>query len=115
MRSQHDGIQENKDISAVALRRGSLCTLCRGAKKPFTIYEFIPYHEHVIAGQLSTSPPFREYLETLEIHPVDVVYDKRYLTDGQPDEKKIEAVAKAALASKTLVSFDTEFGDRFDP
>ena len=86
------------------------------APKKFTIYEYIPYKNHVAAGQLSSSPSLDQYLESLNIHRIKVNYLERFMTDGQPDEKKIEAIAKSAKDAHNIpVSFDTEFGDRFHP
>jgi len=86
------------------------------AGKTFTIYEYIPYRDHVAGDQLSSAPQLDEYLESLGIHHIKVIYLNRFMTDGQPDEKKIEAIAKSAIGSpKIPVSFDTEFGDRFKP
>jgi len=107
-----------KKVSMYAAMLSATCFHLPSAiaqKKSFTIYEYIPYRAHVVAGETSQIPAFREYLESVGIHPIDVVYDNRYLTDGKPDEKKIEAVAKQALATHTPVSFDTEFGNRFKP
>lgn len=82
----------------------------------FTIYAFIPYRAHVAGDEPASSPPLNQYLESVGVHRIDVVYLNRFMTDGQPDEKKIDAVAKSALAEpKVPVSFDTEFGDRFKP
>jgi len=85
------------------------------APHKFTIYEFIPYTSHVAAGQLTQSPPLPQYLESLNIHRIDVVYENRYFTDGEPDRAKIESVARQALANNTPVSFDNEFGVRQHP
>jgi len=86
------------------------------ARRTFTIYEYIPYSSHAVGGEVSQVPVLDEYLESLGIHHVKVIYENRFMTDGKPDEKKIEAIAKSAISSpKVPVSFDTEFGDRFRP
>ena len=84
--------------------------------KKFIIYEYIPYSAHVAGGEVSTDPSLKPYLESLGIHRVDVVYLPRFMTDGHPDKKKIEGIAKSAIAIPGIpVSFDTEFGQRFKP
>lgn len=86
------------------------------AGRKFTIYEYIPYHDHVAGGEASRVPQLDQYLELLGIHQIKVIYEKRFMTNGQPDEAKIEAIAKDAINSPRIpVSFDTEFGDRFKP
>jgi hypothetical protein len=94
---------------------GSSCMAEAGARK-FTIYEFIPYRDHVVVGQLSSVPNLDQYLGSLGIHPIKVIYEKRFMTDGKPDEERIKEIAKSAMNSPGIpVSFDTEFGDRFHP
>lgn len=91
------------------------CPAQTSAKK-FTIYEFIPYREHVAGSEIARIPPLDQYLETLGIHRIKVIYLERFMTNDQPDEKKIETIAKSAIGSPNVpVSFDTEFGDRFHP
>jgi len=106
-------------IAAALLLAAALpaCSLAQNAPThKFTIYQFIPYREHVAGSELAKVPALKDYMESVGIHPIDVVYDNRYLTNGQPDEKKIVEVATTALHHpKIPVSFDTEFGDRFHP
>ena len=84
--------------------------------KKFIIYQYIPYSAHVADGKVSTVPALKPYLESINIHRVDVVYAPRFMTNGRPDEKKIEDIAKSAIATPGIpVSFDTEFGQRFHP
>jgi hypothetical protein len=107
-----------KKISALLLLTAALCSsvAAQVPRKSFTVYEFIPYKDHVQGAELSRVPALDQYLEGLGIHRVKVVYLERFMTDGKPDEKKIEAIAKSAKDSpKAPVSFDTEFGDRFHP
>jgi hypothetical protein len=100
---------------AVSLAAGTLCHGQTPAKK-FTIYAFVPYKDHIIAGTRVNTPQFDEYLESEGIHRVKVVYLNRFMTNDQPDASKIEDIARAATKeSKIPVSFDTEFGDRFHP
>jgi hypothetical protein len=104
-------------VSALLLTAAALlpCHAQTAARK-FTIYEFIPYHDHVAGGAVSRVPALDQYMESLGIHRVKVVYEDRFMTHGQPDEKKIEGIAKAAASTPNIpVSFDTEFGDRFQP
>jgi hypothetical protein len=90
--------------------------LAQATAKKFTIYEFVPYRDHVEGNNLSPVPPLSQYLESLGIHPIKVIYEKRFMTDSKPDAEKIEEIAKSAISSPGIpVSFDTEFGDRFNP
>ncbi len=102
----------------VLLLAAPLCSPCRAqeATKKFIIYEFIPYHAHVVDGELSSVPSLKQYLESLDIHAIEVIYLPRFMTNGHPDEKKIEDIAKSAIGTPgTPVSFDTEFGNRSHP
>jgi hypothetical protein len=93
-----------------------LPTWARDTAKKFIIYEYIPYSAHVADGKVSTVPALKPYLESIDIPMVDVVYVPRFMTNGRPDKKKIEDIAKSAIATPGIpVSFDTEFGQRFQP
>jgi hypothetical protein len=113
-------IERNKSRLTTLFVLLALClafsTRAHADGKTFTIYEFIPYRDHVMAGSAVPSPQLEQYLDSLNIHHIKVIYMKRFLTDGKPDDKEIEDIAKAAISSpKTPVSFDTEFGNRFTP
>ena len=91
---------------------------CRAqeATKKFIVYEFIPYRAYVVGGEASGVPSLTLYLESLDIHAIKVIYLPRFMSDGHPDEKKIEDIAKSASETPGIpVSFDTEFGNRSHP
>lgn len=84
--------------------------------KEFAIYTFIPWRQHTENGGRLDNPPLADYLHSLGFRRVKVVYERDYFTHGVPDETKIRAVAQVAAESGAeLVSFDNEFGDRFQP
>ncbi|MEN9996351.1 MAG: hypothetical protein RL462_1127 [Pseudomonadota bacterium] len=103
--------------------------------RSFTIYAFIPWSEHITDdGLITQTPKLTDYLQTLGIQPIWVIYESRYthVWDGQLtsqvkiigekketlviDEEKIKAIALDAMHHPEIpVSFDTEFGNRFQP
>ncbi len=105
-------------LFALLLLSAAVCSpsLAQSPARKFTIYEYVPYKNHIVGGEVTATPPLKQYLESVGIHRIDVVYLPRFMTDGKPDKKKIEAIAKAALATPNIpVSFDTEFGSRWQP
>jgi hypothetical protein len=109
---------EKTSVFASLFLTATLCSPClaQSPARKFTIYEYIPYETHVAGSEISATPPLKQYLESVGIYRIDVVYLPRFMTNGKPDAKKIEAIAKAALATPGIpVSFDTEFGNRLRP
>ncbi len=109
---------KKSSLLALMLLTAAVCSPClaQSPARKFTIYEYIPYQNHVAGGEVTATPPLKQYLESVGIHRIDVVYLPRFMTDGEPDQKKIEAIAKAAIATPNIpVSFDTEFGNRMRP
>jgi hypothetical protein len=107
-----------KAVTLALLLAAPFCspTWAQDTAKKFIIYEYIPYSAHVANGKVATVPALKPYLESIDIHMVDVVYVPRFMTNGRPDKKKIEDIAKSAITTPGIpVSFDTEFGQRFHP
>lgn len=82
--------------------------------RPFTIYEFLPWGQHIENGHPTNSPALQVYLHSLGIQHAAVVYD--FATNGKADTNKIyKTIERAAADTNSIVSFDTEFGKRFQP
>lgn len=82
--------------------------------RPFVIFEFLPWGQHMENGRPVSSPRLQDYLATLGIRHAVVVYD--FATGGKADTNKIyKVIERAAGDTNIIVSFDTEFGNRFKP
>lgn len=90
----------------------------------FEVYGFIPYDHMIQHGELVEGRPSSEWFETLGIHPIDVVYERRMikvLVDKMgkksfvlnPDMMKDVGLGKGRK-NTTIVSLDLESWDRFD-
>ena len=84
----------------------------------FEIYQFIKWKNFTNGNGVLISDPnqLQQYLSTQNIKPIDVVYHKRFLTNGIPDAQKIKIIAdKASKYPNIPISFDIEVGNRFQP
>jgi hypothetical protein len=72
---------------------------------PFTVYAYIPWPN-------TTS----DILSTFGIKPIKVVYELRFLTQGNIDQLKIKQLAEETIIEPDIpISFDIELGNRFKP
>lgn len=84
------------------------------ASHPFTIYVFLPWQVQLPDGKIDRSIKLSNYVAHFGIKSAKVIY--RFSTDGKADHAKIEAIAEATREDPdSIVSFDTEFGQRFHP
>lgn len=84
----------------------------------FEVYQFIKWKNFTNGNGILISDPnqLQQYLSTQNIKPIDVVYHKRFLTNGIPDAQKIKIIAdKASKYPNIPISFDIEVGDKFRP
>jgi len=81
--------------------------------RKFTVYAFIPWKNKHPDDHYKQ---FDEDLISYGIHPIKVIYEDYYLTEGKVDYSKIKKIAESAASEPDIpVSFDTEFGNRFRP
>ncbi len=84
--------------------------------RTFTIYEFLPWQVKQADGSINRAIKLTDYAAQFGIKHVRVIYEKYYFANGQPDPEKINALARDTDNDPaSIVSFDTEFGNRFRP
>jgi hypothetical protein len=82
----------------------SLAHCVNSIPKDFTVYAYIAWNNPI------------EDLSSYGIEPIEVLYENRLRTDGRIDREKIQKLAEeAALTPVRPLSFDLEFGNRFEP
>lgn len=78
----------------------------------FTIYAFIPWKNE----KYTTPSQFSNYLHSFGIRPIKVIYEHNFFTQGKVDSQKIKKIADESIKSPNIpISFDVEFGNRFQP
>lgn len=89
---------------------------CDTDNDAFIVYQFIPWTNHVVNGQVTDVPPLADYLVQNGIYPVNVVYESYFMINNVVDPALVANIAQSAAETPHIpVSFDTEFGDRFQP
>ena len=82
----------------------------------FTIYAFIPWKTNSNTPHLRSESQLKNHLLAYNIHPIKVIYEHNYFTNGAIDPKKIKQYALLDAQERDIpVSFDMEFGNRFKP
>lgn len=84
----------------------------------FDVYQFIIWKNYIDdKGQLQTDEKgLQRYFEKNNLKPIKVIYHKRFLTKGKPDEEKIKMIVRYTKINPSIpVSFDIEVGNKFKP
>jgi len=84
--------------------------------RKFTIYVFLPWQVQMPDGKVDRSVKLKDYVAQFGLKSAKVIYENGYFTDGKVDTEKVKAIAEATKSDPdSIVSFDTEFGKRFNP